>query len=349
MHAVSSIAFELDMKRNDPNTCDVLIVGGGPAGLSAALMLGRSNRKVVLVDAGQPRNAAAREFHGYLGRDCTSIHKLLRDARQEVAKYGIQIFDDVVVAADVLPLASQRQAGSAFYIRTQNGLYFVGRKLLFATGTRDELPEFPGIRECYGLSVHHCPYCDGWEHRDKRLVAFGKEANDAVGLGLSLQTWSTTVTVLTNGKPISICDKKDLELNRIAYCEDRILEVIHNNGLLQGVRLENQGVLAADALFFNTNQKPACSLPQFLGCDTNDEAIAQTRKRQKTNVPGLFLAGDADGDVQFVIVAAAEGATAAVAINCELQIEDRQQHLLSQTAVDISAYSDRSSDVLTQL
>lgn len=305
---------------------DVVIVGGGPAGLSAALILARCRRRVVVIDSGQPRNAVVRTFHGYLGRDGTSPAELLRDGRDELGKYEVEVLHDLVVfgeccgtAADA---AEQEAPETRFSVVTQTGRTFLTRKLLLATGTRDELPPFEGLRECYGISVHHCPYCDGWERRDQHLLAYGETPASAIGLAELLKGWSKQVTVLTDGQRVDDAQRQRLQRRRLAVQEQPIQRLLHRDGQLQAIELQDTAPLAADALFFNSSQRPQSELSMMLGCEMANEFITRTGRRQTTNIPGLFLAGDADGEVQFVIVAAGEGATAAVAINRELQAED---------------------------
>ncbi len=304
---------------------DVIIVGGGPAGLSAALILARCRRRVVVIDAGNPRNAAAREFHGYLGRDGMSPSELLRDGRAELAKYEVEVLHDLVVHAECASGALEDARGTRFSVSTQTGQTFLARKLLLATGTRDELPPFEGLRECYGISVHHCPYCDGWEHRDQHLLAYGDNPSSAIGLAELLSGWSKQVTVLTNGQRASEEERQRLQRSGLAIREAAIEALLHTDGRLQAIQLHAAEPLAAEALFFNSSQRPQSELSMMLGCEMANEFITRTGRRQTTNVPGLFLAGDADGEVQFVIVAAGEGATAAVAINRELQSEDHDR------------------------
>ncbi len=306
---------------------DVIIVGGGPAGLSAALILARCCRRVVVIDSGQPRNAVVRTFHGYLGRDGTSPADLLRDGRAELAKYEVEVLHDLVVHAQCCgPEASSDEPDpqeTRFSVVTQTGRTFLSRKLLLATGTRDELPPFEGLRECYGISVHHCPYCDGWERRDQHLLAYGEHPDSAIGLAELLKGWSQHVTVLTNGQDLDAEQRQRLQHSCLAVQEQPVERLLHTDGQLHAVQLQGREPLAADALFFNSSQRPQSELSMTLGCEMANEFITRTGRRQTTNVPGLFLAGDADGEVQFVIVAAGEGATAAVAINRELQDEDR--------------------------
>jgi thioredoxin reductase len=300
---------------------DVIVVGGGPAGLSAALVLARSRRRIVVFDNGQPRNAAARALHGYLGHDGISPAELLAIGRREIASYGAEYVHEKVVQASCIADA-ERRFKTGFRVRTAGGRTDEGRKLLIATGVRDVLPDIPGVAECYGISVHHCPYCDGWEHRDKHLLAVGDSAHDAAGLAISLRTWSSRVTAMTEGSPLSNADRKRLTRNGIGICEARIRHLEFESGQLKAAALDSGQSLEADALFFNTDQLMHSDLPLMLGCAHEDKSTVRTGKKQRTDVPGVFLAGDADDDVQFVVVAAAEGARAATAINRELQDED---------------------------
>jgi thioredoxin reductase len=210
----------------------------------------------------------------------------------------------------------------SFEVATAAGRRFLSRKLLLATGVRDVLPAIDGAEKYYGHGVYHCPYCDGWEHRDGRLVAYG-HGRAAVGLALALRTWSSSVTACTGGKRVGPGDRARLEGNGIAIRTDRIARLDGSRASLRRIVFEAGPPLPCDALFFNTDQLQHSELPAMLGCETTGNRQIRTYEKQRTSVPGLFLAGDADGEVQFVIVAAAEGARAAVAINRELQDEDR--------------------------
>jgi thioredoxin reductase len=300
---------------------DVIIVGGGPGGLSAALVLGRSRRRVIVCDAGNPRNAAAAAMHGYLSRDGVNPRDLLRIGRGEVEGYGVEFVRDTVAHARRLPCTGDGRA-ACFEVTTEGGRRVTSRKVLLATGVVDTLPDVEGVRELYGRSVHHCPYCDGWEHRDEHLAAYGRGAK-AAGLALGLRTWSDRVTACTDGRPLGADDRRRLARNGIAVREERVVRLEGSGGRLARVVFAAGPPLACDALFFNTGHGQRSELAGRLGCEYDEQGHVRTCEKQRTFVPGLYLAGDADGDVQFVIVAAAEGATAAVAINRELQDEDR--------------------------
>lgn len=298
----------------------VAIIGGGPAGLSAALILARSMRKVIVIDAGQPRNAAARELHGFLGHDPIAPKSLLELGRQEVARYGVEIIMDRALGAELDD--SDHTLATNFHVWTSNGRSIHARKLLVATGIVDRLPELPGLRECYGVSVHHCPFCDGWEHRERRLFALAQTITGGIGLATALRSWSKRVTLLANGLKIAGDERNCLARLGITLCESAVHHLIHEQGQLQAVELDANDRLPADALFFHSEQQQPSDLLSMLhaSCDTQQHAVST--EKQRTKAPGVFVAGDADGDVQFAIVAAAEGATAAVSIHRELQDED---------------------------
>jgi thioredoxin reductase len=293
---------------------DVIIVGGGPAGLSAALILGRCRRRIVVCDAGRPRNFAAMHVHGFLTRDGTEPAELQRLSREQLIPYGVEWRQAEVVDG------SCRERG--FEVVLDNGERLESRKLLLATGVRDILPDFPGFDELYGRSIHHCPYCDGWEHRDQRLAAYG-EGKAAVGLALSLRTWSDHVTACIQNGTLSEKDRQRCRDLNIEIRSESVKGLLSDAGVLRKIEFDSGPPLECDALFFNTAQVQRADLASRLGCSTDDWGAAETSARQRTSINGLFVAGDADRDVQFVIVAAAEGATAAVAINKELQGEDR--------------------------
>jgi len=303
-----------------PKLYDVVIVGGGPAGLSAALILGRCRRRVLVCDSGRPRNARAVAMHGFISRDGTPPGDMVRMAREEITRYGVEWVAGEAVLAQCSP---QRGAAgeTAFEVRLKDGRRFCSRKLLLATGVVDVLPQIDGIGTFYGSSVHHCPYCDGWEHRDQALAAYGSGAK-AAGLAMSLRQWSQKVTACSDGDDLTPAQQDDLKRNGIAWRRERVLRLEGEGRTLQRVIFETGKPLPCDALFFNTGQYQRSMLPEGLGCEYDENGHVVTHEKQATRQRGFFLAGDADGDVQFVIVAAAEGARAAVGINREIQDED---------------------------
>lgn len=310
---------------------DVLIIGGGPAGLSAALVLGRCRRDVLLIDDDHGRNRRARELHGFLTRDGVSPADLRAAGRAEAQRYGVQVVAGTVTHAERvaggfrITYRHERTDAAQSSPGSDSGTEgnAAGRTLLLATGMRDLLPPLPGIDEFYGTTVHHCPYCDGWEHRDARLVAYGA-GDRGVGLALSLRTWSGQVIACTAGDEVSAGMRTRAQRRGITIREERIVRLEGAAGRLERVVFAEGAALACDALFFNTDQLQRSDLPRRLGCSFRDNGGVATDERQCTGISGLYLAGDADKDVQFAIVAAAEGAAAAVAINHELQRLDEQ-------------------------
>jgi thioredoxin reductase len=294
---------------------DVIIVGAGPAGLSAALILGRCRRTVLVCDTGRPRNAASQALHGYLTRDGLAPREFLEIARKELAQYETILLRDVeVVAAECLD--------GRFHVTTANGEEASARKLLIATGVVDNLPSIEGFRELYGRSVFHCPYCDGWELRDQPIAIYGRGPR-GLGLALELTTWSRDLVLCTDG-PSEIDDdgRASLDRNGIGIREERVARLEGTNGTLERVVFEDGSHLRRRALFFTTGQSQRSSLSDQLGCEFNDKGTVRTGKYETTHLPGLYVAGDASRAVQWVVVAASEGAEAAFAINTDLTKED---------------------------
>ena len=294
---------------------DVVIVGGGPAGLSAALMLGRCRRSVLVCDTGRPRNRASKAMHGYLTRDGVSPQEFLAIAREQLRRYAtVEVRDIEAIDAECLD--------SRFVVTLQGGKQVTSRKLLLATGVVDNLPEVGGIREFYGTSVFHCPYCDGWELRDEPLAVYGR-GERAVGLSLEMTAWSRDLMVFTDGDcEIDRNGRDRLDRHGIALCEERVERLDGRDGVLERIVLAGGEAVPRRALFFTLGQEQRSPLAIRLGCEFNDKGTVSTGKYESTHLRGLFVAGDASRAVQWVIVAAAEGAEAAFAINTDLIKED---------------------------
>ena len=294
---------------------DVIVIGAGPAGLSAALMLGRCRRRVLVCDTGKPRNAASRAMHGFLSRDGIAPADFLKIAREQMQRYDTVELRDVEVTA-----AECRE--SRFHVTLADGTVHQSRKLLVATGVVDNLPDIPGFRELFGTSVFHCPYCDGWEVRDRPLAIYGR-AERGLGLSLELLGWSRDLVLCTDGpSEISGEGLARLERHGVRVREDRLVR-------LEGVEQDNVRMVFASgepldrcAVFFTTGQTQHSDLVTRLGCVMTDKGTVWTGKYEAAHLPGLYVAGDASRAVQWVVVAAAEGAEAAFAINTDLLKED---------------------------
>jgi thioredoxin reductase len=299
-----------------PHTYDVVIVGAGPAGLSAALMLGRCRRSVLVCDTGNPRNAASHALNGYLTRDGISPAEFRALARRDLEKY------DTIELRNVGVTAAVCRTDKRYDVTLADRQVVTARKLLIATGVCDNLPEIDGIRELYGRSVFHCPYCDGWEVRDQPIAIYGR-GERGLGLSLELTTWSRDLVLCTDGpSEIADVDRARLERYGIPLREEPVSALRGRDGILERIIFRNGDELPRRALFFTTGQFQRSKLAMDLGCEINTKGTVHTGKYETTHLPGLFVAGDASRAVQWVIVAAAEGAEAAFAINTDLAKED---------------------------
>ncbi|MCC6588238.1 MAG: NAD(P)/FAD-dependent oxidoreductase [Bryobacterales bacterium] len=293
---------------------DVIIVGGGPAGMSAALILGRCRRRVLICDHGRPRNRFAREMHGYLSRDCVPPAEFRAVACEQLKPYGVEWCDGEVKRTCT--------TDGGFLVTLANGTEITCRKLLLATGVEDELPRVKGIQALYGTSVHHCPYCDGWEHRDERIAVYGRGKNGA-GLALSLTTWSADVVLCTDGMTrIPELEAQRLRRKNIDVRMEPIARLEGREGKLETIVFRDGTSIVRDAMFFSSGQHQQSPLAKMMGCIFNRKGTVRTNRLEGTEIPGLYVAGDASRDVQMVIVAAAEGAKAGFAINRSLQEEE---------------------------
>lgn len=277
---------------------------------------------MLVIDAGRPRNYASNSLHNYLSRDGIAPRTLRHISRREVRRYGGVVRAGLVASAVCTP--------GGFDVRVQSGETRSSRTLLLATGVSDELPRLRGALDFYGRGVHHCPYCDAWRYRDRPLAAYGP-ARAGLGLALSLLTWSADVTVVTNGERPEPRDMRTASRLGINVRQEQIARLEGavssrgpaRRGPLRRIVFRGGPPLAVAALFFNTDKGQRSRLPVALGCRVNQDGGVIHDRKQRTGVPGLYLAGDASFDVQFAIVAAAEGAKAAVAMNRELQERDR--------------------------
>lgn len=301
--------------RNDSLMCDVIIIGGGVSGLSAALMLGRCRRRVVVCDGGNPRNRVSHALHGFLTRDGIDPGELLRVAREQLTRYGSVEIRDIEVT-DAIRFQDR------FEITLSDGSHLTSRKLLLATGIVDQVPDLEGIKQLYGRSVFHCPYCDGWEMRDQPIAIYGR-GERGHGLALMLTAWSDDLILCTDGTAgLSVAERAELSRHGIRLREERIARLEGTNGSLERIVFTNGDAIVRRALFFNTGQQQRSDLPVKLGCKFTDKGGIQAGNYEVTTIPGLYVAGDASRDVQLAIVAAAEGVEAAIGINKALLKED---------------------------
>lgn len=295
----------------DATDVEVVIVGGGPAGLSAALMLGRCRRRVLVLDSGDYRNAAAHRSHGFLTRDGIAPEELRRLAREEVARY------ETVTLRRARVVDAARE-GDGFVVGLASGARVACQKLLLATGLVDELPEVEGVGALYGERVFHCPYCDGFEVRDQPLAVHGVGDRCGGAYALLMTQWSRQVVLYSDGPAQLSATMRDALGARGVPVDERRLRRIAEAG--QGIELE-----LADgarpwhrALFFDLVATQRSDLARRLGAQLDERGGVCVDRHEATSVPGLYVAGDASRDALQSIVAAGEGCSAAVAINTAL-------------------------------
>jgi thioredoxin reductase len=295
---------------------DVVIVGAGPAGLSAALILGRCRRSVLVCDNGHPRNAASQAMHGYLTRDGMPPFEFLKVSREQIQQYSTVVFRDVTVAS------AECRSDGRFHATLENGEIVQARKLLIATGVRDNVPQVEGMQERYGKSVFHCPYCDGWEVRDQPLAVYGR-GDKGYGLSLELTAWTRDILLCTDGPPEMDADQHErLSRNGVRVREERVRRLEGPGGALERIVFDEGPAEERRALFFTTGQYQHSPLAIQLGCEFNEKGTVRTGRYETTHLRGLYVCGDASRAVQWVIVAASEGAEAAFAINTDLIKEE---------------------------
>lgn len=301
---------------------DCIIVGGGPAGLNAALVLGRCRRRVIVLDSGHPRNAAAHELHGFLSRDCTPPAELLRIGREQLGRYPTVEFREAVV--------TEAHCGErSFEVVLSDGGRFVGRKLLLATGIRDLLPQLENIELFFGTSVFHCPYCDGWEFRDQPL-AVHRPGSKGLLMARTLRQWSDDVVLLTEGAVEWTAEERQLiEVLELKIESRRVARLEGRQPQLERIVFEGGSSIPCRGLLVHTDCQPQANLIQSLGCalEKNSVPTCDPYAVEVTDKAGLYVAGDATREVELAIVAAAEGAKAAFAINKALLAEELDQLL----------------------
>jgi thioredoxin reductase len=303
---------------------DCIIVGAGPAGLNAALVLGRARRRVVVLDSAQPRNYATHEMHGVLGHDGLDPAELRARGRAELAGYGVEVVraevEDAEVLDGVVRLSSARGAD-------------VARTVLLATGMLDEVPDIPGFAGVWGTSAHTCPYCDGFEHRDERLAVLASGPRGE-HLAILLRQWSGDVVLLSNGP-------HDLAVDQLARVHALGIPIIEtpvvaldgdDDGRLRRIHLDNGETLERDALFFYVGWRLRNDIARTLGCRLRDDGAIAVDSEQATTIDRVYAADNCAKPRALVPAAAGSGVTAAVAINVRLSFEDADRAVADSRA-----------------
>lgn len=295
---------------------DCAIIGGGPAGLNAALVLGRARRNVLLFDDNQPRNAVTQEAHGFLTRDGIKPAEFRDIAHQEIRKYPSVEFQHTRITT----VSNQ---GNMFELSAENGTVVQARNIILATGLQETLPAIDGIHDYYGKSLFSCPYCDGWELRDQPLIVIAEEGQHAFHLAKLVWNWSRDLVVCTNGHMVLTEEQKEtLQKKEIQIVEDRITALVGEKGMLERVEFATHEKIQRQGGFVATKLSQASSLGTQLGCDTNATGGIVIDQLGRTSVKGVYAAGEGIGNPSQLIIAAAQGSMAAGGVNADLTESD---------------------------
>ncbi|MCB0959333.1 MAG: NAD(P)/FAD-dependent oxidoreductase [Acidimicrobiales bacterium] len=317
---------------------DVVIVGGGAAGLSAALVLGRARRRVLVIDAGSPRNAPATHMQGFLSRDGMAPSELLAVGRDEIAGYGVELVNDTVTTLE------QTAGGDfcsplevAYRLHLASGAAVDARRVLVTTGVSDDIPDLPGIRERWGRDLLHCPYCHGWEVRDEPLGVLGTIPG-SVQHALLIRQWSSDVTFFAHTYDLTELERRQLDARGITVVAGEVAGLVVEDDRLTGVELTDGRLVARTAVFVRPGIHPhPDGLLASLGCRNDDTGFVTTDGTGRTSNPGVWAAGNVADPRAQVITAAGAGSAAAIAINNDLVQADtdravRTDHGLGTTA-----------------
>ncbi|GAC1322446.1 MAG: NAD(P)/FAD-dependent oxidoreductase [Mycobacteriales bacterium] len=301
----------------DCTEVDAVVVGGGPAGLAAALWLARYRRSVLVVDSQAYRSGMVEHSHGYLGRDPQRPIELIERGRDELLAYPTAAYRVGRVSA-----VKQRDDGR-FLVTIAEGGEVMAHRLILATGVGDTKPQIEGFDEHYGASAFHCPACDGYESRDADVVALGWEPH-LVGFATTLLGWASSVTVVTNGPRFAgdeAC-RTLLAKHAVDLVEENAVALLGERGALRGVRLASGRELPCSLLFFSLAHTPHVELATSLGCALDDEGYVRVQDKGESSVTGVYAAGDLVPGLQLVQVATAQGTVAGVGAAQSLFGED---------------------------
>ena len=298
----------------EANNFDIIIIGGSYAGLSAAMALGRSLRTVLVIDNNLPCNRQTPYSHNFLTQDGETPSSIRQLAAEQVAKYDtVQFINGTALAANA--------KGDCFLVKTKEGNSYAARKLIFATGIIDKLPDWENFASCWGISILHCPYCHGYEARNKKtgLLANGDHGFEFAGL---LRNWTADLTVFTNGRnSFSPDQQKILADKQIHVIDLDIKSIAATKGQIHQILFANGTSFDLDVLYTRPPFEQSCSLPAQLGCEINPDGYLVTDPLQKTTIKGVFACGDNSSRIRTVSHAVAMGTVAGLSLNRELADE----------------------------
>ena len=290
---------------------DVIIIGGSYAGLSAAMALGRSLRRVLIIDSGKPCNQQTPHSHNFITQDGQTPKQIADKAKEQVLAYNtVKFFSGTAVSGN--------KTEKGFQVTTTSGETFYARKLLFTTGVVDEMPAIPGFAECWGISVLHCPYCHGYEVKGETI---GLLANGDMGYEFCkhISNWSKNLILFTNGKSTLTTEQTQTLANKgFKIIQNEIDRFEHQNGNVENVVFQDGSKQKVTAIFARPTNKQHCDIPMQLGCSLTENGLVQIDNINRTTVAGVFAAGDNTSAMRAVSMVTAAGTMAGVSINKEL-------------------------------
>lgn len=299
----------------DSKNFDVIIIGGSYSGLSAAMALGRSLRNVLIIDSGKPCNRQTPHSHNFITQDGEKPNVIAEKAKAQVLKYKtVKFHNDLAV--------SGTKTENGFEIITKTGGKFTAKKLVFATGVKDIMPEIKGFSECWGISVIHCPYCHGYEVKNERtgILANGEFAFHYAKLVRNL---TKDLTVFTNSKAEFTQEQKDkFSKHNIKVIEKEISYFNHENGNIRQVVFKDDSAFELKAIYSRPAFEQHCKIPEMLGCELTEQGLLKTDMFQKTTVKGVFCCGDNASPMRSVANAVSMGIVAASMLNNEMTEEE---------------------------
>ncbi len=294
---------------------EVIIIGGSYSGLSAAMSLGRSLRQVLVIDSGLPCNRQTPHSHNFITQDGEKPAVISAKAKLQVDIYKtVQFYNGLAVKA--------LKTESGFEIETESGVVFTSRKVLFATGVKDLLPEIEGFPACWGISVLHCPYCHGYEVKNEKtaIIANGEMGYEYAKL---ISNWTKDLRLCTNGKSELTSEQtQTLKNHGVLILEEEIDSFDHKDGYIKNIIFKNGEKVEVKAIYARPPFEQHCSIPETLGCDSNEQGLLKVDAMQKTNIPGVFASGDCTTPMRSVAIAVSTGSFAGAVINKELIDED---------------------------
>ncbi|MDN5214742.1 NAD(P)/FAD-dependent oxidoreductase [Fulvivirgaceae bacterium BMA12] len=297
------------------NNFEVIIIGGSYSGLSAAMSLGRSLRKVLIIDSGKRCNQPTPHAHNFITHDGKPPQEIADMAKKQVLAYETVNYYEGLAATG-------RKAGYGFEIQTDSGAIFKAKKLIFATGVKDIMPEITGFLACWGISVLHCPYCHGYEVRGKKT---GILLNGMMAFEFSkmIKNLTDDLTIFTNGQSMLTPEQTELLNSRNIQVEEKtITEFVHDRGYLSAVIFNDRSKQEVAALYAHPDFAQHCYIPEQLGCKLNDQGLLEVDDMQRTNVEGVYACGDNSSPMRALAMAIAAGTMAGAALNKELVEEE---------------------------